>query len=154
MQCNKKIFILNCKYLTKPDKIHTALSDCKIKDFIWDSPCNYPKIASLDTPYTDSVKLLIYKEKRRFSASSSWVAEHIVQSTDYLLIFRRTKEPSCSNEFFILSTFYNYRDYHLFLYPRTNLISYISVAYIGKLWYTLIVFSIILGHYVNHSLFS
>lgn len=71
MQCNKKIFILNCKYLPKPDKIHTALNTCKIKDFIWDGPCNYPKIASLDTPHTDSAKLLIYKGKRRLSASSS-----------------------------------------------------------------------------------
>ena len=50
---------------------YTALNTCKIKDFIWDGPCNYPKIASLDTPYTDSVKCLIYKEKRRFSAPLS-----------------------------------------------------------------------------------
>ena len=71
MQCNKKIFILNCKYLPKPDKIQTALNTCKIKDFIWDSPCNQREMALITAPYTDSAKLLIYKGKRRFSASSS-----------------------------------------------------------------------------------
>lgn len=59
------------QYIPKGNRIHTALSDCKIKDFVWDSPCNYPKTASFGTPHTDSIKLLIYKEKRRFSASSS-----------------------------------------------------------------------------------
>lgn len=41
------------------------------KDFVWDGPCNKREMAFFMAPHTDSVKLLIYKEKRRFSASSS-----------------------------------------------------------------------------------
>lgn len=57
--------------IPKGYKIPTALNACKIKNFIWDGPCNKRETASLTTSHTDSVNLLIYKEKRRFSAPSS-----------------------------------------------------------------------------------
>lgn len=52
-------------------KIPTGLTNCKIKDFVWDSPCNLRETAALATSYTGSIKCLIYKEKRRFSTSLS-----------------------------------------------------------------------------------
>lgn len=53
------------------------------KDFVWDGPCNKREMALIGAPRTNSIKLLIYKEKRRFSASSSYMAEHIGQYTDF-----------------------------------------------------------------------
>lgn len=44
------------------------------KDFVWDGPCNKREMALIGAPRTNSIKLLIYKEKRRFSASSSYMA--------------------------------------------------------------------------------
>ena len=67
MQYNKKIFILNCKYLPKPDKIRTSLTTCKIRNFVWDSPCNQREMASFGTPHTDLLKCLIYKGKTALS---------------------------------------------------------------------------------------
>ena len=61
----KTIFVAP-KHTPKGNRFQTTLNTCKIKDFVWDGPCNHPKIASLDTPHTDTAKLLIYKEKDTF----------------------------------------------------------------------------------------
>ena len=53
--------------ILKIDKVAKVSNDCKIKDFVWDGPCNQRETASFSTPYTDSDKCLIYKEKRTIS---------------------------------------------------------------------------------------
>ena len=61
---------------TIPKNIETIniITTCKTKAFIWDSPCNKRELASLNISYTDLTNLLNYNKKRRFSASSSWLA--------------------------------------------------------------------------------
>lgn len=58
---------------TIPKNIETTniITTCKTKNFILDGPCNKREMTSLMTSHTDSVNLLIYKEKRRIKASSS-----------------------------------------------------------------------------------
>lgn len=43
----------------------------KTKNFILDGPCNKREMAFFMAPHMDSVKYLIYKEKRRIKASLS-----------------------------------------------------------------------------------
>ena len=51
-------------FIPKPYKIPTGLNICKIKKLENKSPCNQRELASLNISYTDSVNLLIYKEKK------------------------------------------------------------------------------------------
>lgn len=50
-----------------------------------------PKNEFINATPHDSVKRLIYNKKRRFSASSSYMAGHIVQSTDFLYMDSKDK---------------------------------------------------------------
>ncbi len=63
LQLKQKIITLR---ILKIDKVAKVSNACKIKDFIWDSPCNQREMALIDTPHAGLTKCLIYKEKQPF----------------------------------------------------------------------------------------